>query len=79
MASIPPTTNPTPEEILYTFHNLGARPLQPSLIGSTILRVLVARGLYLGGHITSPEEQDEFDLIDQELANRMMGRDTALK
>ena len=79
MATIPPITNPTPEEVLATFHHIGTQPLQHGWIPSAILRTLVARGVYLAGHITSPEDQAEFDLIDQELANRVLGRDPALR
>jgi hypothetical protein len=73
------TTNPTPEEILAAFQELGMNPIPLWEIGSTHIRVITARGVYLAGHISSPQDQDEFDAIEQELANRVFGRRPAIK
>jgi hypothetical protein len=50
-----------------------------SVVQSALLRDLVARGVYLAEHKSSSADQDEFDLVHQELANRLMGRDAAFK
>jgi hypothetical protein len=73
------TTNPTPAEVLEAFRDLGLDPIPSWAITNIHIRVLTARGIYLAGHIATPAEQDEFDVIEQELANRAMGRSPLLK
>jgi hypothetical protein len=67
-------TNPTPAEVLEEFRDLGMSPIPLWEITRVHIRVLTARGVYLAGIISTPEDQDEFDAIEQELANRVMGR-----
>jgi hypothetical protein len=74
-----PTTNPTPAEVLAAFRDLGMEPVPVWAVSSFHIRVLTARGLYLADHISTPDDQDEFDAIEQELAERMMGRVPLLK
>ena len=74
-----PTTNPTPAEVLEAFRDLGMIPIPLWEISSIHIRVLTARGLYLAATVSGPDEQNEFDAIEQELANRMMGRRPVLK
>jgi hypothetical protein len=73
------TTNPTPEEVLAAFQDLGAVPILSWQVTSTHIRVLTARGIYLAGNILTSEDQTEFNAIEQELANRVMGRSPLLK
>jgi hypothetical protein len=73
------TTNPTPEEVLEAFRDLGTLSIPLSHVTSVHVRILTARGVHLAGHIGSSEDQDEFDAIEQELANRVMGRVPFLK
>jgi hypothetical protein len=73
------TTNPTPGEVLAEFRDLGTSPILLWQVTSIHVRVLTARGVYLAGAILTGEDQDEFNAIEQELANRMMGRSPLLK
>jgi hypothetical protein len=73
------TTNPTPEEVLAEFQALGKIPILLWQITSVHIRDLTARGVYLADHVSTPEDQDEFDAVEQELANRVMGRAPLLK
>lgn len=73
------TTNPTPEEVLEAFRDLGTSSILLWQITSIHIRVLTARGVYLAGNILTLEDQDEFDAIEQELANRVLGRVPLLK
>jgi hypothetical protein len=73
------TTNPTQDEVLEAFRDLGKDPILLWQITSVHIRVLTARGMYLADHIESSENQDEFNAIEQELANRVMGRVPLLK
>jgi hypothetical protein len=74
-----PVTNPTPEEVLDAFRELGLNPIPLWLIPSVHIRVLVARGIYLAANILVPGDEEEFLAIEQELANRVMGRVPLLK
>jgi hypothetical protein len=74
-----PTTNPTPAQVLAAFRDLGLDPIPLWEIPLVQLRNLTARGLHLSGHISSPADQTEFNTIEQELANRVMGRAPLLK
>lgn len=74
-----PTTNPTPDEVLEAFRGFGVNPIPSWEITIVHIRVLVARGVYLASTGSTQEDQDEFDAVEQELANRMMGRRPALK
>lgn len=73
------TTNPTPAEVLAEFRALGKIQILLWQITSVHIRNLTARGVYLAGNALTPEDEDEFDVIEQELANRMMGRVPFLK
>lgn len=73
------TTNPTPAEVLAEFRALGEIPILSWQITSVHIRDLTARGIYLADHVSTPGQQDEFDAIEQELANRVMGRAPLLK
>ena len=73
------TTNPTSAEVLAEFQALGTISILPWRVTSIHIRDLTARGVYLSGNISTPSDQDEFDAIEQELANRMMGRSPLLK
>jgi hypothetical protein len=64
---------------LATFIDMGTQPLRLDLISSTHIRNLTARGVYLAGHIQSSADQTEFNVVQQELANRMLGREPALR
>jgi hypothetical protein len=74
-----PTTNPTPEEVLAEFRDLGTGPIPPWEVTKVHIRVLTARGVYLAARAFTIQEQDEFDAIEQELANRVIGRAPYLK
>lgn len=76
---MPETTNPTPEEVLEWFRDLGIGPIPLWEIPNVHIRVLAARGVHLAGHISTTVDQDEFNAIEQELANRVMGRVPVLK
>jgi len=73
------TTNPTPAEVLAAFRGLGTSPILLWQITSIHIRVLTARGVYLASTISTPADQDEFNAIEQELAERVMGRSPLLK
>jgi len=74
-----PTTNPTPAEVLEWFRDLGIGPIPLFQITAVHIRVLTARGIYLAGNAVTSDEQTEFEAIEQELANRVMGRSPLLK
>jgi hypothetical protein len=76
---MPPTTNPSPAEVLAAFRDLGTQSIPLEMIPGVHIRDLVARGVYLAGHITLAGDQLEFNTIEQELANRVMGRNGLLK
>ena len=73
------TTNPTPEEVLADFRDLGMSHIPSWEIPKIHIRVLTARGIYLGANNLVSVNITEFEEIEQEIANRVMGRSPLLK